>query len=175
MDPMTTTDPTRLADGRLRSLDPRIVELDRIGCGLTSVIVMLGLFVGAVVLAVRALRSPWMLGVIALALVAAAGVLGFGVWKWPGLAYRHRWFRLDDRGLEIRSGVVFRRVVFVPRSRIQHTDVNQGPIERHYGLAHLVLHTAGTESSSVTLPGLDQDLAIGIRQQLVPTDDADAV
>jgi len=175
MDPMTTTDPTLLADGRLRSLDPRIVELDRIGCGLTSVIVMLGLFVGAVVLAVRALRSPWILGGLALALVAAAGVLGLGVWKWPGLASRHRWFRLDDRGLEIRRGVVFRRVVFVPRSRIQHTDVNQGPIERHYGLAHLVLHTAGTESSSVTLPGLDQDLAIGIRQRLVPTDDADAV
>jgi hypothetical protein len=71
--------------------------------------------------------------------------------------------------------VLFRRVIFVPRSRIQHTDVNQGPIERHFGLAHLVLHTAGTESASVTLPGLDQDLAIGIRQQLVPTDDADAV
>ncbi len=175
MDPVAPIDSTQLADGRLRSLDPRVIELDRIGCGVTSVIVMLGLFVAAVIVAIRVIRVPWALAGIALVLVFSALVLGLGVWKWPGLAYRHRWFRLDERGVEIRSGVLFRRVVFVPRSRIQHTDVNQGPIERHFGLAHLVLHTAGTESASVTLPGLDQDLAIGIRQQLVPTDDADAV
>ena len=172
---VAATDSGTLADGRLRSLDPRVVELDRIGCGLTSIILMLGLLVASAVIALRLLGSPWILMVLALVLVTAAMLLGLGVWRWPRLAYRHRWYRLDDRGLEIRSGVLFRRLVFVPRSRIQHTDVNQGPIERYFGLAHLVLHTAGTESASVTLPGLDQDLAIGIRQQLVPTDDADAV
>jgi membrane protein YdbS with pleckstrin-like domain len=175
MDPSTTTEPAQLADGRMRSLDPRVIELDRIGCGLTSVILMLGLFVVALVAGVRFVTTPWLLLPLAAVLIGAAAALGLGVWKWPRLAYRHRWYRLDDRGLEIRSGVLFRRVIFVPRSRIQHTDVNQGPVERHYGLAHLVLHTAGTESASVTLPGLDQDLAIVIRQQLVPTDDDDAV
>ena len=80
--------------------------------------------------------------------------LGFKIMTTEGTHYF-----LDERGIEIRRGVWWRHVVHVPRSRVQHTDVNQGPIERTYGLAHLIIHTAGTISASVALEGLERAVA----------------
>ena len=56
----------------------------------------------------------------------------------------------------------------VPRSRVQHIDVSQGPIERSYGLATLSIHTAGTEYSKVDLPGLGHSVALTVRDALLP-------
>ena len=63
----------------------------------------------------------------------------------------------------------------VPRSRVQHTDVAQGPLERRYGLGTLVIYTAGTEHAKVALPGLAYADALRIRDQLLPREGADAV
>ncbi len=51
----------------------------------------------------------------------------------------------------------------MPFGRVQHIDVAQGPIERQFGVARLILHTAGTRSSAVGLPGLDTGEAGRIR------------
>jgi membrane protein YdbS with pleckstrin-like domain len=59
---------------------------------------------------------------------------------------------VDARGLEIRRGVFWRSVVNVPRSRVQHTDVSQGPLERSYGLGTLIVYTAGTDHAQVNSP-----------------------
>ncbi len=105
---------------------------------------------------------------------AAAGIVGallvVCAWhwqRWPALSYRHTWYRVTDRAIEIRSGVVFKSVVTVPRERIQHTDVAQGPIERRWGLGTLVIHTAGDQHSSITLDGLAYEEASRIRDLLL--------
>jgi membrane protein YdbS with pleckstrin-like domain len=54
----------------------------------------------------------------------------------------------------------------VPRSRIQHTDVGQGPIEGRLGLAHLTVYTAGTHQASTTLAGIRYERALAIRKEL---------
>jgi uncharacterized protein len=71
--------------------------------------------------------------------------------------------------------VVWRRIINVPRSRVQHTDVSQGPLERSHELSTLIVHTAGTEHARVALPGLARATALGLRDQLLPRDDRDAV
>ena len=63
----------------------------------------------------------------------------------------------------------------VPRSRIQHTDVSQGPLERRHGLGTLVVYTAGTQHSEVKLHGLEFSIAQRIRTHLLPRDQSDAV
>jgi len=86
-------------------------------------------------------------------------------------AYR-RWsssaWRLDDSGLRFRRGFLWRKEIFVPRSRVQHLDIERGPIERHYGLATLVVHTAGTRHHALRIPGLADADAIALRDALVP-------
>jgi hypothetical protein len=54
----------------------------------------------------------------------------------------------------------------VPFGRVQHIDVEKGPVERYYGLATLVLHTAGTHNASVSLPGLAEEDALAMREAI---------
>ena len=110
----------------------------------------------------------WVLyGVVVLALWTHA-------WFWPLLAWRHAGWRKSDLGLEIRRGVLWRRVLDVPRSRVQHTDVLEGPLLRKYGLARLSVFTAGTTFAEVQLVGVKREVAHELRDWLIGrTEDPD--
>jgi membrane protein YdbS with pleckstrin-like domain len=69
--------------------------------------------------------------------------------------------------LEIRRGIFWRREITIPRARVQHTDVRQGPLQRQYGVAKLVIHTAGTEAASIELNGLSLPIAKWLRDALI--------
>ena len=71
--------------------------------------------------------------------------------------------------------MLWRQVINVPRSRVQHTDVSQGPLERSHGLATLIVHTAGVEHAQVELAGLPYEVALRLRDHLLPRDASDAV
>ena len=92
-----------------------------------------------------------------------------GAWaaeRWPALDYAHTGYQLDGDGLQVRRGVLWQIVTHVPRSRVQHTDVSQGPLERRYGLGTLVVYTAGTNHARVALPGLAHEVARALRDEL---------
>lgn len=90
-----------------------------------------------------------------------------GLWQ-AGLAYRYTRWQLDDDGLRVRRGRFWRSEVLVPRARVQHLDIERGPIERRFGLATLVVHTAGTRLNAVRQPGFDEASANRLRDALVP-------
>ncbi len=78
-----------------------------------------------------------------------------------------RWgFKIGEGQLRVARGWLFRTDTIVPFVRVQHIDVGQGPIERWFGLSHLVVHTSGTHNSTVTLPGLRADLAAAMREEI---------
>ncbi|WP_374602120.1 PH domain-containing protein [Arenimonas sp.] len=113
-----------------------------------------------------------------LGLAAKVGI-GLAVALLPALLLlllaRARWrrtqWRLDPGGLRVRRGVVWHSEVLVPRSRVQHLDLERGPIERHFGLATLVVHTAGTRMHALRQSGfLDAD-AVALRDALLPEAD----
>ena len=106
-------------------------------------------------------------GVLVLLLCGGVGAL-LGRMRW-----RRTTWQLDHRGLHVRRGLVWRKEVLVPRSRVQHLDLERGPIERHFGLATLVAHTAGTRLSALRQSGfLDED-AVTLRDALLPEPDTD--
>ena len=76
-------------------------------------------------------------------------------------------YALLDDGLWLQSGVFWRKAVFVPRERVQHTEVNHGPLDRKMGLAKLVLHTAGLRLQHLTIPGLTDAQAHALRDNLL--------
>ena len=94
---------------------------------------------------------------------------------WPGVRYRYISYRTDVDGFTIRRGVLWRGVTSIPKARVQHTDVVQGPIQRRFGLSKLVVHTAGTQDASVSLSGLPYDKALPIRDFLIESDERDGV
>ena len=60
--------------------------------------------------------------------------------------------------------MLLRQVRALPYFRIQHIDVEHGPLDRWLGLARLEVHTASVTAS---LPGLPADQAPGVRAALL--------
>ncbi|MEW6322411.1 MAG: PH domain-containing protein [Acidobacteriota bacterium] len=160
----------------LTPLDPRVIPLDRAIGGILAAVVSAGSFVALVLTLLVADAWPWWVGIL---LFAAwfAGSIVFALWLqiWPAIEYRHASYGVDEVGLEIRRGVWWRHVIHVPRTRVQHTDVSQGPLERHWGLGTLVVFTAGTDHARVELRGLAHEVAVTLRDQLLPGRESDAV
>ncbi len=161
-----------IADGALHQLDPNTIRVERTGAWIvTSVIGVLLL----IQLVANLFGGPLQ---IAIGLALAIGVGGFLVWmslRWPEITYRHTFYRIDPQGIEIRRGVVWRRTITVPKSRVQHIDVSQGPLQRTYALGTLVIYTAGTDHAKVELRGLSHARALRIRDHLLPSGGDDAV
>ncbi|HEY9462463.1 MAG TPA: PH domain-containing protein [Vicinamibacterales bacterium] len=171
MDPGTAD---QIADGVSRQLDPRWIMVQRVHFAILLVILAAISFVGVLMLWVAS--GILVLGLLLLPLwLIAIGALGWHLHRWPAISYRHTSYRVDEAGLEIMRGVFWRTTTNVPRSRIQHTDVSQGPLERRYSLGTLVVYTAGTQHSEVTLSGLEFTIAQRIRAHLLPRDQGDAV
>jgi len=164
------------APGEDQRLDPRTIPLQKTVAAIVSAVVA----GGSGIFAIASLADDGPPSAAAVAVTVTLWLVGNGLitWhgqRWQAIDYRHTWYRVDDRGIEIRRGVFWREVINVPRSRVQHTDVSQGPLERKYGLGTLVVYTAGTDHAKVTLSGLDHAVALGIREQLMPERGTDAV
>jgi uncharacterized protein len=173
---LSRADGPSIADGIERRLDPRVIQLDRTVGWIVTAVISFGLFVAGASTLIAASSWP----VWAMAAVAAiwfGGTAGLGWWLqvWPAISYRYASYIVDASGMEIREGVVWRTVTNVPRSRVQHTDVSQGPLERRFGVATLVIHTAGTDAAVVSLHGLTHETALAIRDHLLPREGPDAV
>ncbi len=85
---------------------------------------------------------------------------------WPRLRYRAWGFALRPEELYVEHGVITHVRTVVPLRRIQHVDVSQDLIEREYALGRLVVHTAGSRSSDVVVPGLPLAEAERIRDEV---------
>lgn len=170
------SEPDNVADGQGHSLDPRLVAVQRIAGGLFAAAVALGSLAGmTIVLVAGDDTAAWQRVLFPVAWVVLAGLLARFAYRWPVLHYQHTSYRVDDQGIEIRTGVYWRVVINVPRSRVQHIDVSHGPIDRRHGLGTLVLYTAGTDHAKVELAGLAHGRALRIRDHLLPPGADDAV
>ncbi|MFG2547036.1 PH domain-containing protein [Streptomyces sp. NPDC048232] len=114
-----------------------------------------GLFLGA----------PWAaLALPPLALLA---------WGWVMLERNWRSWRYAERAddLLISRGVLWREETVVPYGRMQLVEVTSGPVERHFGLASVQLHTAAA-ATDATIPGLDPAEAERLRDRLTELGEA---
>lgn len=84
----------------------------------------------------------------------------------PRLRYRFWRYELRTEELELIRGIWRRVITIVPLKRIQHLDVSQDIIERNFELGRLVVHTAGTRSSDVIVPGLQYTEATRLRDEV---------
>lgn len=82
---------------------------------------------------------------------------------YPPRRYVFMGYRVEADAMLVARGRFFRTETLVPFARIQHLDVHRGPIERAFGLARLVMSTAGSHNGTVVLPGLASDTADELR------------
>ena len=89
------------------------------------------------------------------------------IWRLPPAHYRALEYGIDGQGIAIRRGIFWRSRILLPRIRVQHSDVSQGPLQRRYGIATLKFYTAGSHYTKVELPGLAHDDALALRDALL--------
>jgi membrane protein YdbS with pleckstrin-like domain len=104
--------------------------------------------------------APTAAWIVAGTLVAAALIA-------PPLAYARWSFAVDDELLRMRYGILWVEERLVPVPRMQHVDLTRGPIERLFGLATLVVFTAGNEGSAFRVPGLGPVRAQALRDRIL--------
>jgi membrane protein YdbS with pleckstrin-like domain len=127
-------------------------------------VAMIPVMVGALV-AEKLLEQVewWPRGVIAGVVLLLAVVL---ILRVPSRRYGARGYDMGTDRLRVVRGVLFHSDTVVPFGRVQHIDVSQGPLERLFSIATLTLHTAGNHNASVHLPGLEQELAKDLREEI---------
>jgi uncharacterized protein len=138
--------------------------------GIWSGCVGLGLSIVAVIIASSKIDSWWLLAVAAVLMLAL--YISFGIWlgfnRW-----RYTTWKLDAEGLHVKRGRWWKSETLLPHSRVQHLDLERGPLERRRGLATLIIHTAGTRLQAVRLSGLLDAHAVSLRNALVPREKQD--
>ena len=74
-------------------------------------------------------------------------------------------YREAEDDLTIGIGIMFRSVHTIPYGRVQSVKIDEGPVDRRYGLAKLSISTAH-DGEGVTLAGLEKDEAERLRALL---------
>ncbi len=80
--------------------------------------------------------------------------------KMKGLAIR-------NRDIIYKSGFIFRKITTIPFNRVQHVEINQGPIEKRFDLSTLEVFTAGGVASDLKVPGLKYENAQRLRAFII--------
>ncbi|MDX1429820.1 MAG: PH domain-containing protein [Rhodothermales bacterium] len=167
---MISHDPDRFADtGDPDSIDPPLQELHpsarKVWTIKTLLVLSVLVFAALIYDATMFFSDDRGLppGAASLAALIVAVALAFTL---PRLWYRFWRYSLRGEELFLRRGIFNRVSTIVPLRRIQHLDVSQDIIEREFELGKLIVHTAGTRSSDVVLPGLAFSEAERLRDEL---------
>ncbi len=154
--PPDTESNTAISTEGLTPLDPRHIIVARISSAIITAV-----FVIAAAVLESAQLAP--LGTF---IVPAILLAFFYTWVVPARKYARWGYHMSGDRLRIVRGYMFYSDTIVPLGRIQHIDVEQGPIQRPYGIATLQMHTAGNHNSTVSLPGLAHEDALAMREAI---------
>lgn len=97
------------------------------------------------------------------------GLVPIGLWLFSGVVLKKQWenwtFQVTPESLDMSHGWIWKNRRVVARDRIQHVDINSGPVDRRFGLVQVVVYTAGTTVGMI--PGLQPERASALRDQLM--------
>jgi len=90
------------------------------------------------------------------------------------LRYDTTWYVFTDRSLRIRRGIWIIHETTITFENVQNVEVAQGPVQRYFGIADVIVQTAGGGASKTSSHGGEKSSVahVGILQGL---EDADAV
>ena len=144
----------------MTAIHPDYIWVLRVRGGIAALLPSVAAWIFARTLAPKAAIPAELIAGLVL-LLALVAVLFLPRRRWRAWGYRE-----EEDELHVRHGLLVRTRTVVPFGRVQHIDVAQGPVERRFGLATLILHTAGTRGAAVPLPGLPHDEAERMRDRI---------
>jgi membrane protein YdbS with pleckstrin-like domain len=144
-------------------LDPRVQRLWALEWGIAATVAAVVTLAVAIPL-LFAERERGALVVGLLGGLAAVGLVGAALFH-PGLAYRRFGYEVNELGLYVARGRLWRTWQVVPHARVQTVDTKRGPLERRFGLVSVEVTTASAKGGT-DVPGLDQGVADALVEEL---------
>jgi membrane protein YdbS with pleckstrin-like domain len=80
------------------------------------------------------------------------------------IEFKKRRYVVREKDISYKKGVLFRSITTVPFNRIQHVEIDEGPISRFLGLVSLSVFTAGDSSDDLKISGLLKQEAEQIKE-----------
>jgi len=143
-EPIPVDDLPALDDDAFVSVDPRYLRASLAGTALIALVAVV--VAGVVASQAEQPVAVVLIGAGVLCVLALVAVLKV-------LEVRRLAYQLRAHDLSLRSGVIIHAVESLPFTRVQHVNVNRGPIERAIGLATLEVSSAGP---NIVIPGLTE-------------------
>ncbi len=95
--------------------------------------------------------SFWRLSLIYLGIVLLAFVLIFVAKAY----FRRKKFKIAEKNVSFQEGLFYQKETVVPFARIQHIEIDEGPLERFFKIATLSIYTAGDSGRDLKISGLE--------------------
>lgn len=93
--------------------------------------------------------------------------LFFGlIFAYLKVSFPLRMFALREKDISYKSGLFYKKLTTVPFSRIQHVEIDEGPISRYFQLASISVYTAGDSSDDLEIRGINKEKALQIKEFL---------
>jgi membrane protein YdbS with pleckstrin-like domain len=101
----------------------------------------------------------------------AIDVVIIGAWAYIAihLRYDSTWYVMSDRSLRIRRGIWTINEMTITFENVQNVRVEQGPVQRYYGIADVLIDTAGAAAAGA---GKHQATATGNQAVIEGIDNA---
>jgi len=125
------------------------------------------LFVLWVILLVRAPGPAILLIPVFLVLIVLPDLVAYVALH---LRYDTTWYVMSDRSLRIRRGIWVIRETTVTFENVQNVELSQGPLQRYFGIAELVVQTAGGGGGSAQQKGQQSNPHVGKLEGLADAD-----
>lgn len=78
----------------------------------------------------------------------------FVIFSIKQIGFRRRKYLVRNKDISYKNGLFLMKTTTVPFNRIQHIEINQGPLSRFYNLAILSIFTAGNSSHDLKIRGI---------------------
>jgi uncharacterized protein len=163
IDPPIDASPTLSTDGMNR-LDPSARWAMILGNAVGTAILSLFLAGFAIWIGYKADVS-----ILPLLSIGAAtfGLMVLASMGYALLSHRHFGYLLREHDLIVQSGVWFRSRRCIPRSKVQHINIDSGPILRSFNLVSVHVFVAGGMGEVAQIPGLPPQAADELRAAVV--------
>lgn len=121
---------------------------------------LLGILAGLMLHLAKPLQHP-----LTISLIAGGWTLLVVTWLLlQEKSFSSKAYAIREHDVIYRSGWIIQKTHTCPFNRIQHSAVTIGPLEKQYGLASLVLYTAGSNEADVRIRGLKEEIAWELKE-----------
>ncbi len=134
--------PPTAEDEQIQSFKPAYGFLNylRLQFWVACILIDLGILIGWVIILVN---SPWIGVALALPALFLAVVPDVIAYIAIHLRFDTTWYVVSDRSLRIRRGIWVIHETTITFDNVQNVSISQGPLQRYFGIADVLVETAG--------------------------------